>query len=43
VGILLPVEEILHVDFCCLELLYPGFKICKQLKGRCQTTTGYPR
>jgi hypothetical protein len=42
-GILLLVEEILHVDFSRLELLYPSFKICKQLKGRCQTTTGYPQ
>jgi hypothetical protein len=32
-GILLSVEEILHIDFGCLQLFYLGFKICTQLKG----------
>jgi hypothetical protein len=40
-GILLSVEEILHIDLRCLQLLHPGLKICKQLRRRCQTTTGY--
>jgi hypothetical protein len=35
------VEEILHIDFGCLQLFHSGLKIYKQLKGRCQTTTGY--
>jgi hypothetical protein len=32
-GILLSVEEILHIDFGCLQLFHSGFKICTQLKG----------
>jgi hypothetical protein len=40
-GIILPVEEILHVDFSCHELLNSGLKLCKQLRRRCQTTTWY--
>jgi hypothetical protein len=42
-GILLSVEEILHIDFGCLQLFHSGFKICTQLKGRSQTTIGYPQ
>jgi hypothetical protein len=34
-GILLSVEEILHIDFGCLQLFHSGLKIYKQLKGRC--------
>jgi hypothetical protein len=34
-GILLLVEEILHIDFGCLQLFHSGLKICKQLKVRC--------
>jgi hypothetical protein len=33
-GILVSVEEILHIDFGCLQLFHSGLKICKQLKGR---------
>jgi hypothetical protein len=40
-GILLSVEEVLHIDLLCLQLFHSGLKICKQLKGRCQTTIGY--
>jgi hypothetical protein len=40
-GILLSVEEILHINSGCLQLLHSGLKIYKQLKGRCQTTKGY--
>jgi hypothetical protein len=29
-GILLPVEEILHVNLCGLQLLNSGLKLCKQ-------------
>jgi hypothetical protein len=32
-GILLSVEEILHIDFGCLQLFHSGFNICAQLKG----------
>jgi hypothetical protein len=32
-GILLSVEEVLHIDLRCLQLFYSGLKICKQLKG----------
>jgi hypothetical protein len=42
-GILLSVEEVLHIDLRCLQLFHSGLKICKQLKGRCQTTIGYPQ
>jgi hypothetical protein len=34
-GILLSLEEILHIDFGCLRLFHPVLKIYKQLKGRC--------
>jgi hypothetical protein len=42
-GILLSVEEILHIDFGCLQLFNLGLEICIQLKGRSQTTTVYPQ
>jgi hypothetical protein len=42
-SILLSVEEILHIDFGCLQLFHPGLKIFKQLKERCQDTIGYPQ
>jgi hypothetical protein len=42
-GILLSVEEILHINFGCLQLFHLGLKICKQCKGRCQNTIGYPQ
>jgi hypothetical protein len=42
-GILLSVEEVLHINLQCLQLFHLGLKICKQLKGRCQTTIGYPQ
>jgi hypothetical protein len=32
-GILLSVEEILHISLRCLQLLHPSFKICTYLKG----------
>jgi hypothetical protein len=31
-GILLSVEEILYIDFGCLQLFHSGLKIYKQLK-----------
>jgi hypothetical protein len=40
-GIFLLVEEILQISLRCLQLFHPGLKICKQLRGRCQTTTRY--
>jgi hypothetical protein len=40
-GILFSVEEILHIGLRCLQLFHSDLKICKQLRGRCQTTTGY--
>jgi hypothetical protein len=39
-GILLSVEEVLHIDLRCFHLFHSGLKIRKQLKGRCQTTIG---
>jgi hypothetical protein len=42
-DILLSVEEILHIDFGCFQLFHSGLKIFKQLKGRSQTTIGYPQ
>jgi hypothetical protein len=42
-GILLSVEEVLHINLLGLQLFHSGLKICKQLKGRCQTTIGYPQ
>jgi hypothetical protein len=41
VGLLLLVEEILHVDFRGLQLLNPGLKLCNQQRLRCQTTVEY--
>jgi hypothetical protein len=41
-GILLSVEEVLHIDLRCFQLFHLGLKICKQLKGRCQTTIRVP-
>jgi hypothetical protein len=32
-GIFLSVEEVLHISLRCLQLLHPGLKICKKLKG----------
>jgi hypothetical protein len=32
-GILLSVEEILHINLQCLQLFHSGLKICTQLKG----------
>jgi hypothetical protein len=40
-GLLLSVEEILHVDFRGLQLLNPGLKLYKQQGRQCQTTAGY--
>jgi hypothetical protein len=40
-GILLSVEEVLHIDLRCPQLFHSGLKICTQLNGGCQTTTGY--
>jgi hypothetical protein len=42
-GILLSVEEVRHINLQCLQLFHSGVKICKQLKGRCQTSIGYPQ
>jgi hypothetical protein len=33
-GLLLPVEEILHVDFRGFQLLNPGLKLCNQRTRR---------
>jgi hypothetical protein len=41
VGIFLSVEKILHIGLRCPQLFLSGLKICKRLKGRCRTTTGY--
>jgi hypothetical protein len=40
-GIRLSVEEVLHIDLRCLQLFHSVLEIYKQLKGRCQITTGY--
>jgi hypothetical protein len=32
-GVFLSVEEVLHISLRCLQLLHPGLKICKKLKG----------
>jgi hypothetical protein len=40
-GILLSVEEVLHIKLRCPQLFHSGLKICTQLNGGCQTTTGY--
>jgi hypothetical protein len=42
-GIILSIEEILHISLRCLQLLHPSLKIGKQLKGRSPTTIGYPQ
>jgi hypothetical protein len=41
VAILLSVEVVLHIELRCPQLFHLGLKICKQLNGGCQTTTGY--
>jgi hypothetical protein len=40
-GILLSVEEVLHIKLRCPQLFHLGLKICTQLNGGCQTTTRY--
>jgi hypothetical protein len=40
-GILLSVDNVLQIGLRCLQLVYPGVKICKGSKNTCQTTARY--